>query len=108
MAPVRANGRGIFDVQLMSIAMVCPGPTGRGRATEITVRSSVFPSSGAMNLTALVKSTGANDAPETLRLEMSIAPKSAAGRLSPPGHQSDSLASCIHVESAFRHALKYK
>ncbi len=68
------NLRGERDVE----RDVWPGPTGAGSVTAITVRSSSFPSSGAMKRIACVRSTGATAPPVILRLDMSIAANSSA------------------------------
>ena len=58
MVPVRANVRGTRDDQAICTLTVSPGATGRVSGTSITVRSSAFPSSGAMNLACDVMSVG--------------------------------------------------
>ena len=73
--------------------------------TAITVRSSSFPSSGAMKRICFVRSTAARAPAVSSRLEMSMAAKSSSRRDAAACHHDVSVCSRIQVESSFRHAL---
>src|SRR5215212_4984752 len=106
MTPVRANVRGTFVVQAISTPIVSPGAIARGKGTLITVRSSAFPSSGAMKRRDAVKSV--NGAGEDERSRMAV----TSTQLQSPGCGSARLrpnvapaCSRIQVERLFVHAL---
>jgi hypothetical protein len=101
---VRAKVRGTREDHAIWTLIVSPGATGRSSGTSITVRSSAFPSSGAMKRVRAVTSAGA--APPIRRtLVTSIQPQSASGRSNASRSPRPSARSRIQVERVLRHAL---
>ena len=104
IAPVRENVRGTRDDQAICTLTVSPGATGAASGTSATVRSSMFPSSGAMKRMVEVTSTGAPLVPTSFRLVTSIQPQSASGR-SASSESPASATSRIQDDRVLRHAL---
>ncbi len=104
IAPVRAKVRGTREDQAIWTLTVSPGATGAASGTSATVRSSRFPSSGAMKRIAEVTSTGAPLVPTSFKLVTSIQPQSPSGR-SAASDASASAISRIHVDRVLRQAL---
>ena len=102
-APVREKVRGICDVHSISTLTVSPVPTGDGSGTIITVRSSAFPSSGAMKRCRAVRSTGGAEPGISRMAVTSIHPQSCSARAA--RRRSDSRPSRSHVDDVFFQAL---
>jgi len=86
----------MFETQAMSSVIVSPGAIGALSGIDITVRSSVLPSSGAMNVILVVRSAAGSAPPVIFTLEMSqIEDMLSFGKPTPAGKIADALVFAV-------------